>query len=373
MLEVQIRKRLKAFSFDVAFSLGDERVAIFGPSGSGKSLTLQCIAGLLKPDAGRIVINGRQVFNSSCGIDLRPQDRQIGYLFQSYALFPHLTVEDNIGYGLHRLPRSERVSRVEKMVGAMRLEGLERRLPSELSGGQQQRVALARALVTEPHLLLLDEPFSALDSPIRSRLHGELLQLLRGLSITTLMVTHNLAEAYALSTTMAVYEAGRILQIGPRDDVLRRPTSRTVARFTATKNLFRGEVIASSQDHLEIRAGRLLVRTPPAPYEPGEVVDFCIRPEEVMLVRPGVKAGSAVEENQFSGEVVGEVAHGTGFTLYLKLEGDPLGLGRDYDLHIDIPAHVYYRLGMDSKKVWTVSLKKEAVHVIGRAARLLGR
>ena len=167
---------------------------------------------------------------------------------------------------------------------------------------------------------------------------------------------------------MAVYEAGRILQIGPRDDVLRRPTSRTVARFTATKNLFRGEVIASSRGRLEIRAGRLLVRTPPAPYEPGEVIDFCIRPEEVMLVRPGTKAGSAVEDNQYGGEVVGEVAHGTDFTLHFKLTGDPVGLGRDYDLHIDIPAHIYYRLEIDSKKEWTVSLKKEAVHVIGRAA-----
>ena len=193
MLEVQIRKTLKAFSLDVAFSLGDERVAIFGPSGSGKSLTLQCIAGLLKPDAGRIVINGRPVFDSSQGIDLRPQDRRIGYLFQSYALFPHLTVEDNISYGLHRLSKSERAYRAKKMVAAMRLEGLESRRPSEISGGQQQRVALARSLVTEPQLLLLDEPFSALDSPIRSRLHGELLQLLQGLSITTLMVTHNLA------------------------------------------------------------------------------------------------------------------------------------------------------------------------------------
>ena len=367
MLEVQIRKKLKAFDLDIAFSLGDERIAIFGPSGSGKSLTLQCIAGLVKPDAGRIVINGRPVFDSARGTDLRPRDRRIGYLFQSYALFPHLTVEGNIGYGLHHLRKSERTHRVEKMVVAMRLEGLESRRPGELSGGQQQRVALARALVTEPELLLLDEPFSALDSPIRGRLHAELLQVLERFPITTVLVTHNLAEAYTLSDVMAVYEAGRILQIGSRDDVLHRPRSRTVARFTATKNLFRGEVVGGSRDHLEIRAGGLLVRTLPAPYEPGDVVDFCIRPEEVMLVRPDREAGSAVEENRYPGEVVGEVAHGTAFTLHFKLEGDPLGSGRDYDLHIDIPAHVYHRLELNCRKRWTACLKKEAVHIIGRA------
>jgi molybdate transport system ATP-binding protein len=367
MLELEIRKRLNGFVLDVALSLGRERVAIFGPSGSGKSLTLQCMAGLLRPDAGRIVLNGRILFDASCGIDLRPQDRRIGYLFQSYALFPHLTVEENVGYGLHRLPRGERDRRVKGMIVAMRLAGMEQRRPAELSGGQQQRVALARALVTEPELLLLDEPFSALDSPIRSRLHGELLRLLEGLGITTVLVTHDLAEAYTLSQVMAVVEAGRILQIGPRDDVLRCPTSRTVARLTATKNLFRGAVVASSEDGLEVQAGRLLVRTPPAPYGTGELVDFCIRPEEVMLVRPLGDVGSAVRENQYPGQVVGEVAHGTNFTLHFKLDGDPLGLGRDYDLHIDVPAHVYHRLGLDSKKEWTVSLKKEAVHIIGRA------
>ena len=368
MLELEVRKRLGGFTLDVALSLGDGRVAIFGPSGSGKSLTLQCVAGLLRPDEGRIAVNGRVLFDSSRGIDLRPQDRRVGYLFQSYALFPHMTVEQNIGYGIHSLPASERARRVKGMVEAMRLGGLERRRPSELSGGQQQRVALARALVTEPDLLLLDEPFSALDSPIRSRLHGELLRLLEGLSITTVLVTHDLAEAYTLSQVMAVFEGGRVLQVGPREEVLRRPSSRTVARLTATKNLFRGTVVGSHEDRLELRSGRLSIVAPPGMYREGEAVDFCIRPEEVMLVRPSVEAGAAVRDNQYRGEVVGEIAHGTSFTLLFKLDGDPLRLERDYDLHIHIPAHVYYRLGLDSQKAWTVSLKREAVHVIGRAS-----
>ncbi len=368
MLEIAVQKELGQFRLDVQFAVQDEVIAIFGPSGSGKSLTLQCIAGLLKPDSGRIVINGRPVFDSVRGINLRPQERRVGYVFQDFALLPHMSVAGNIAYGLHRLPKTERRARVQKMVVSMRLEGLEDRHPASLSGGQQQRVALARALATKPEILLLDEPFSALDSPIRSRLYGELLSTLKSLRITAVLVTHNLAEAYSLSETMAVYDSGHVLQIGPRDDILRRPADRKVARFTATKNLFQGEVVRSTNRFLAVRTGALLVHTPPGEYRAGDLVDFCIRPEEIMLVRPDRVSGSAVEENQYPGLIVGEIAYGTSFTLQVRLAGDPLGLGRDYDLHVDTPAHVYYRLGVDSKREWTVSLKKEAIHVIGLAA-----
>ncbi|MCL4534466.1 MAG: ABC transporter ATP-binding protein [Bacteroidetes bacterium] len=362
MLNVAIKKRLTDFDLDVSFSLGDELAAIFGPSGSGKSLTLQCVAGLLKPDSGIVTINGRTVFDASKGINLRPQERRVGYVFQNYALLPHLSVADNIGYGLHRLPREERDPRVKKMITVMRLEGLERRRPRELSGGQQQRVALARALVTEPELLLLDEPFAALDSPIRSRLHGELLQLLRRLSITTVLVTHSLAEAYTLSDTMVVYEDGRVLQAGSRDDVLHHPVSRTVARFTATKNLFQGTVIAREASWLHVQVGKLIMHAPAGSHQVGETVDLCIRPEDVMLLRQDREAGAAVAQNQYQGEIVEEIAHGTTFTLMVKLVGDPLGKGRRYDVHVEIPANIYYRLGVDSQKVWEISMKEDAIH-----------
>jgi molybdate transport system ATP-binding protein len=369
VLDVAIKKRLKGFDLDVSFSFGDELVAIFGPSGSGKSLTLQCIAGLLKPDSGAISVNGRPVFDSSQGINLRPQERRTGYVFQSYALLPHLTVNENVGYGLHQLPRDDREARVRKMIAAMRLEGLEHRRPRELSGGQQQRVALARALVTEPELLLLDEPFAALDSPIRSRLHAELLQMLRRLSVTTVLVTHNLAEAYTLSDKMAVYEAGRVLQIGDRDDVLRRPANRTVARFTTTKNLFKGVIVATETGHLQVQVGSLMVYAPAGPRSEGDSVDLCIRPEEIMLLRPDRETGAAVEENRFEGEIVEEIAHGTTFTLMVKLDGDPLDSGRKYDLHVEIPANIYFRLGVDAQKRWSVSLKKDAIHLMTPEAR----
>lgn len=369
MLDVAIDKQLPGFRLDVAFSAGDEVVALFGPSGAGKSLTLQCIAGLLRPDGGHITVNGRPVFDRAAGIDLPAQARGVGYVFQSYALFPHLTVWDNIAYGIHGLPKDARAARVVKMLALMRLGGLERRRPAELSGGQRQRVALARALVTEPRILLLDEPFSALDSPIRGRLREEVLQLLRGVAITTVLVTHDLGEAYSLSQKMVVFEAGKVLQADSREDVLRRPKSRAVARFVGTKNLFCGVVARSDGERLGVETGDLLVTTPPGPYRPGDEIDFCIRPEEIMLVRPERALGPAVEDNRYEGEIRGEVAHGPTFTLLVKLLGDPLRSGRDYDLHIDLPAHVYHRLGVESKKRWTVSLKREAVHVIGLASR----
>lgn len=364
MLDVDITKQLKGFTLDVAFSLGDELAAIFGPSGSGKSLTLQCIAGLIKPDAGRVVVNGRPLFDSDRGLHIRPQERRIGYVFQHYALLPHLSVAENIAFGLHRLPRRERAGRVEKMVAAMRLDGLEQRRPGELSGGQQQRVAVARALATDPDLLLLDEPFSALDSAIRGRLHAELLKLLRGLSVTTVLVTHNLAEAYTLSETMVVYDAGRVLQVGPREEVLRRPASRAVARFTGAKNIYRGAVAQATAGATVVSVGASSIVAPAGPFPEGSPVDLCIRPEEVMLVRPDRDSRPAVEENRYPGEVVAEIAHGTSFTLMFRLHGDPFHLGRDYDLQMEIPANVYYRLGVDHRKEWTVSLKKESIHLM---------
>lgn len=364
MLEVALTKRLDGFTLDVAFSVGDELVAIFGPSGSGKSVTLRCIAGLMEPDSGRVVLNSRPVFDSARRLNLRPQERRIGYVFQNYALLPHLTVAENVAYGLHRLDKSERAHRVDKMVASMRLQGLEHRRPPDLSGGQQQRVALARALVTDPELLLLDEPFSALDSPIRSRLHGELLQLLKALPITTVLVTHNLAEAYTLSETMVVYDAGKVLQVGPRDQVLRGPANRRVARFTGAKNIFRGVVDSTNPDDLDVQVGQLRLRVRAASVPQGGEVDLCIRPEDVMLVRPDRDPGRAVGDNRFEGEVVGEMAHGTSFTLLFKLAGDPLGSGRDYDLQIEMPANVYYRLGADTRKRWAVSLKREAIQVM---------
>ncbi len=360
MLKLDIYKAMGDFNLNVSFKAGERMAALFGPSGAGKSLTLHCIAGLVTPDRGSIVIDGDTVFDSQRGINLRPQQRKVGYVFQNYALFPHLTVEGNIGYGLHLLSSAERRVKVGEAIRRVRLEGLEKRLPRQLSGGQQQRVALARTLVTEPRILLLDEPFSALDSAVRGRLQGELMQLLRQLNITTILVTHNLPEAYALSERMIVYDGGRILQDGHRDDILYRPQTRSVARFTGTKNIFPATVKAVTADHVLLEGSLFSVTAPPCQCSVGQEVEFCIRPENIMVVRPSQPLREAVKENLLDGTVMDELPRGSVHTLYFKLNSSP----KDYDLEIEVPNHAYERLGLAPGKNATVSLKMSAIHLI---------
>lgn len=360
MLELDIKKDLGDFCLRVSFSAGDNMVALFGPSGSGKSLTLHCIAGLVTPDNGAIVIDGLTVFDSRSRINLPPQKRRVGYVFQNYALFPHLTVEANIGYGLHQLPGHKRRSQVEEAIRRVRLEGMEKRLPRQLSGGQQQRVALARTLATQPRILLLDEPFSALDSAVRGRLQSELMQLLRHLSITTILVTHNLPEAYALSERMVVYDAGRILQDGHRDEVLYKPRTRSVARFTGTKNIFRGMVQSVEAEHVVIQSNAFSVMAPQQPCRVGQEVEFCIRPESIMVVKPAQPLKEAVKENLLDGVIVDQLPRGSVHSLYFRISSS----SQDYDLEIEVPSHAYERLGLAAGKAVTVSLKMNAIHII---------
>lgn len=236
MLEVRVRKVFPSFNLDVAFTLDGEILSVLGPSGCGKSMTLQCISGLLKPDEGRIVLNGRALFDSEKGINLPPQERRIGFVFQNYSLFPHLTVYQNIAFGIEHLGRAEVSERVTQLLDKMRLTGLAGRYPRQLSGGQQQRVALARALAPEPEVLLLDEPFSALDSLVKARLERELQVLHRYFKGDIIFVTHNLSEAYRFGSKIAVYDAGRILQLDHKERVINAPVSHTVARLTGARN-----------------------------------------------------------------------------------------------------------------------------------------
>jgi molybdate transport system ATP-binding protein len=360
MLKLDIEKCLEGFHLRVSFQVGEELVALFGPSGSGKSLTLQCIAGLMTPDRGTISIDGLTVFDSQRGVNLSPQRRRVGYVFQHYALFPHLSVEQNVAYGLPSLPAAERRRRVEEALQRVRLTGLEGRRPHQLSGGQQQRVALARTLVTQPRVLLLDEPFSALDSAVRARLQGELMQLLRQVHISTILVTHNLPEAYALSERMIVYDGGKVLQDGHRDEVVYRPRTRAVARFTGTKNIFKGRVLSVGQDHLVLETGHFSVTAPPYPCQAGQEVEFCIRPESIMIVRPDQPLRGPVKENLLAGIIVDELPRGSIHTLFFRIQDSP----KDYDLEIEVPDHAYQRLGLYPGKEVTVSLKMSAIHII---------
>lgn len=224
-IHIQISRRMvsgdRHFQLDAAFTSSSKRIALFGPSGAGKSLTLRAVAGLLRPDAGRIEINGRVLFDSQAGICLPAQARRVAYLFQDYALFPHLTVAQNIAFGLRRgwrnPPRREVGPEAKRWVDAFELGAIVGSYPGEISGGQKQRVALARALMLQPDILLLDEPFSALDSHLRGRMRQELNTLQRQLDVPMLLITHDPADVDALADEVFEVRDGKVGR--RRDDV----------------------------------------------------------------------------------------------------------------------------------------------------------
>jgi molybdate transport system ATP-binding protein len=370
---ISIHKKLSRFTLDVTISFGQETIVLFGPSGAGKSMTLQLIAGLLAPDAGRIKLNGTTLFDSQASINLSAQSRQIGYVMQDYALFPHLTVAQNIAFGLYGLPRAEQQARLNQMVSLLRLEGLQAHKPRQLSGGQQQRVALARALVTRPKLLLLDEPFAALDTPMRTRLRRELLALQRRVQLPTILVTHDLAEAHMLADRMAIIDDGKLVQIGPPSEVLRKPATQSVARFTGARNIFVGRLIEKREDG---RACRIISRratlyaTLPSHlshYSEGTIVECCVRPESITLVRPGQKERRAGRhEALLEGTIVEELNHGLSHTLYLHLDQSNT-TSSHIDLELELSDRAYQLLDIGSRRQWTLAIKEADVHLIGPA------
>ena len=237
-LEVNIEKKLDGFTLRAAFTAGNTSTALLGASGCGKSMTLRCIAGIVKPDRGRIVLDGRVLFDSVQHIDLPPQQRGVGLLFQNYALFPNMTVEQNILCGLKaEKDHAARRAACAEMLRAMRLEPFGKRYPVQLSGGQQQRTALARILVGKPRILMLDEPFSALDSYLREEVEGEVGSLLANFAGTALLVTHNRDEAYRLCKEMIVLNEGQVLRAGKTKEVFADPQSVASARLTGCKNI----------------------------------------------------------------------------------------------------------------------------------------
>jgi molybdate transport system ATP-binding protein len=230
-LKVNIEKRLATFDLCIQIEVHAEILVLFGPSGAGKTQTLNAIAGLMTPDAGEITLDGAVFFRASCNgkaqtLNLPARKRRVGYVFQQYALFPHLTALENVSYALWRQAHAR--ERAEALLERMRLAELGNRYPHELSGGQQQRVAIARALAMEPRVLLMDEPFSALDSEIRKQLHQDLLKLQAEAELIIIYVTHNLEDAFTVGHRLAVVRDGRIDRIGKPGDVYPHPTNSLV-------------------------------------------------------------------------------------------------------------------------------------------------
>jgi len=235
---VNIEKEIGSFHLKVCFEADSGTLALLGASGCGKSMTLKCIAGVERPDRGKIVLDGRILFDSQLGIDLPPQKRDIGLLFQNYALFPHMTVAQNIYAGTVKLgSRKKRASAAADMLERFDIQALANHRPHQLSGGQQQRVALARILVSNPQLLLLDEPFSALDSHLRLRLAREVQQIIRQFGKTVLLVSHERSEVHRMADRVAVMRRGRIDTIGTKDGIFTRPPTVCSATLTGCQNI----------------------------------------------------------------------------------------------------------------------------------------
>ena len=246
---------------------------IFGPSGAGKTLTLEAVAGLLQPDHGHITIDRRTLFDAAAGINVPAHDRNLGYLVQNYGLFPHMTVAQNVAYGLWNLSSDQRDARVSELLN---------RRPSEISGGQAQRVALARAIARGPHVLLLDEPFAALDLGNATALRRELRRLVRELKLTALLVTHDLSEAFAIGDRIAVMDGGEVLQVGELDHVANRPQNARVARLLGIANILSGAVVNDNgESWVQTPIGNLYPEQ--QSYGDGKTVQVAIRSDQIRL------------------------------------------------------------------------------------------
>jgi molybdate transport system ATP-binding protein len=278
--------------------------ALFGPSGSGKTTLLRCLAGLDRPDEGYARFGDETWFDAEAGIHLPPQRRGIGYLSQDYALFPHLTVADNIGYGLGSVAAAQRRRRVADMIDLFGLGGLEDRYPRQLSGGEQQRTALARALVRGPRLLLLDEPLSALDTPLREPLRRELRRRLAEAGVPTVLVTHDRVEALSLADAVLILDAGRVRQRGPVGRVFRHPADAAVARIVGIETIQPARVLAVADGRATVAVGAARL-TAAAAKVPPECY-LCIRAEEVGLAR----ADAGGEVNHLPGVIRAVVNEG---------------------------------------------------------------
>ncbi len=289
----------------LAFADG-EFFGLLGPSGSGKTTLLRAIAGFVEPDSGDIRFDERPVR------DVAVHRREIGMVFQNYALFPHMSVFDNIAFGLsvRNLAAAEIRERVTEMLGLVRLAGFEQRRPRQLSGGQQQRVALARALVTRPRVLLLDEPLGALDKRLRQQMQVELRQIQREVGITTIFVTHDQEEALTLSDRIAIFNEGRVVQVGAPHAVYERPASAFAASFLGDANFFAGHVSAAG-GQIETDSGRRIATRDALPSA-GARVTVAVRPEK-MLLEAATSAGSDAA-NRWSGVVKQAVYSGSSIT-----------------------------------------------------------
>lgn len=327
---------------------------IFGPSGAGKTTILRAVAGLERPSRGFIRSRGETWFDDAAGVFVPPQRRPVGFVFQDYALFPHVSVAENVGFGLRALSRSERAARVKALLVRLDLIDLADRAPRTLSGGEQQRVALARALAREPRLLLLDEPLAALDAPRREALRRDLRTILTDAGVETLLVTHDRTEALALGDRIVVVDGGCVLQVGDVAEVFSRPADLDVARIVGVETVLEGlvEGIDDGLATVSIGAAHVLavVRAPV-----GRSVAVCIRSEDVTLER-GESAQSSAR-NRLPARVIDAQREGPLVRVTLDC---------GFELTAVVTPHSSEALGLVEGATVTAVLKAPAIHLVPR-------
>ncbi|HEY9828271.1 MAG TPA: molybdate ABC transporter permease subunit [Stenomitos sp.] len=346
-LVVNIRKRLAQFDLDLELTAATSTLGILGGSGAGKSMLLRCIAGMETPSHGQITLNGRVLFDAKQGINVPSRDRRIGFLVQNYALFPHLTVAQNIAFGLpSALSKAEIKRRVEGHLAAVQLQGFGDRYPSELSGGQQQRVAFARALASEPELLLLDEPFAALDTHLRSQMEQEAMMRLHAFPGVSLLVTHNLEEVYRLCNDLLVLDQGRAVAYGTKHDIFERPGLLGVAQLTGCKNIS-AAVITSEQEILAVDWGIQLRVIEPLP---SQLAFIGIRAHQIRFI----DEAADTQENTVLCWLAATSETPHRMTLFLKFNALPLH-SQDYHVQAEVFKEKWDSL-KQSPLPWTVQL-----------------
>jgi len=365
MIQARIAKTFRAgpdspgFSLEVEFQAGAGVTALFGPSGAGKTLTLEIIAGFIKPDSGRILLDDAILFDAAAQVNAPPRRRNFGYVFQNYALFPHMTLRQNLMFAAERRPPVERRRRVAEMLDRFHLSDAAGRRPHEVSGGQKQRCSIARALIGEPRVLLLDEPARGLDAPLRAELYALLGDVRAQFNAPILLVTHDLEECFALAEEMLVIESGRIVQWGAPRQILDQPASAGVARLLGIPNLFQGVIAAldpsRNTSRLEFAGFELTASYIPGHFR-GDRVWVAIRPEEMRVhsgqLAPGLNYVSArlMRVSERPRAVRLEFCAGS-------------RNGSEDRIFADMPREEFERQN-DHNKDWQLELPPRAIHVL---------
>ncbi|WP_315074234.1 ATP-binding cassette domain-containing protein [uncultured Clostridium sp.] len=320
-LYIDIEKHLSSFNLDVHFEHENGILGFLGASGSGKSMTLKSIAGLVAPSQGKIVVNNKIFYNSDAKINLTPQERKVGYLFQNYALFPNMNIIDNIEIGVSSLKYTEKKALSKDYIKRLGLSGLEKRYPWQLSGGQQQRVALARALIISPDILLLDEPFSALDQHLRNNLEKELMSILKNYNGNVIFVTHDIAEAYRVCEDIIVYENGKSLKKRDKKNLFKHPKNLCEATLTGCKNISQARKIGKYTIYAENWGHEFIVNN----EVPENVQYICIRAHDIEI-------SNSNTDNTFSYQIDNIIENPFEYTLYMKNRDNPISTLIEYKL-----------------------------------------